>query len=619
VQAQELFTKAEVLSFSPKANPELVAALVANQHLLRQANITTPQRLWHFFSQVATETAGIRVIAENMNYSERRLLEVFSRKRIAPEKAREIACRKANDPADCAKHVANWIYRNVLGNGGPETNDGWNYRGSGYIQLTGRGNFRRVGLEIGHKLEEQPELARRPVEGLKAAAAFWTARNINSVADRREARPVRVKVNGKAAHNLTQSIVWLRLAERSFRTLPSTATETVAVDLAPEAGACPASPQEIAEMLAEVGAVSQSFLESEANNPASVEQELNRFQEANELEKTGLCSMDVLYQLSAPEIAPTDDGVAVADPERSMATSFAAATETADSVLEPSEGSGIPVSLSAQAFSDEEKEALAFSDHAFPEYAMEFGHRGTGGLFAEFAVVGEDDRVVVKETTTYPASAIVQILFEDGLTGATKLCSGAMVAADTVLTAGHCIHTGGENGTWHRNFTIYPGRNEDQKPFGGCGATAGYALAGWLETEPTLLEASNYDLGAIKLGCRVGDRTGWLPVVATEGDLSGRPTKVQGYAAEKDPWGAQFLSHDSLRANDTEGLKAFYQNDTEGGTSGSPVFLDHTNAVFCVHTNGFLRQADSPWKENNGCTRITPTRYATILEWVTGR
>jgi len=51
-------------------------------------------------------------------------------------------------------------YRASLGNLGPP--DGARYKGRGFIQLTGRANYRRYGARLGQPLEESPELANVP-------------------------------------------------------------------------------------------------------------------------------------------------------------------------------------------------------------------------------------------------------------------------------------------------------------------------------------------------------------------------------------------------------------------------------------------------------------------------
>lgn len=140
--------------FSPRAKDELVNALVEYKQYLENAQINSPLRLTHFLAQIATETGGIRRIDENMNYSGALLLHVFGSKRISPAMAQKLSGKP--------QAIANYVYGDRLGNRGRDTNDGWDYRGSGFIQLTGRLNFRNRGREVGLPLEERPELARRP-------------------------------------------------------------------------------------------------------------------------------------------------------------------------------------------------------------------------------------------------------------------------------------------------------------------------------------------------------------------------------------------------------------------------------------------------------------------------
>lgn len=59
----------------------------------------------------------------------------------------------------------------ILGN--KQAGDGAKYHGRGYIQLTGRDNYKRAGQALGLPLESQPELVERPDVAAKVAVWFW--------------------------------------------------------------------------------------------------------------------------------------------------------------------------------------------------------------------------------------------------------------------------------------------------------------------------------------------------------------------------------------------------------------------------------------------------------------
>ena len=59
----------------------------------------------------------------------------------------------------------------ILGNTKP--GDGAKYHGRGYIQLTGRDNYKRAGLALGLPLEAQPEMVEQPEVAAKVAVWFW--------------------------------------------------------------------------------------------------------------------------------------------------------------------------------------------------------------------------------------------------------------------------------------------------------------------------------------------------------------------------------------------------------------------------------------------------------------
>ena len=81
-----------------------------------------------------------------------------------------------------------------LGNTRP--GDGARYHGRGYIQLTGRANYRSYGKRLGLDLEGRPGLALRPDVGARVLAAYFKQHRVADSARRGQWRDVRLKVNG---------------------------------------------------------------------------------------------------------------------------------------------------------------------------------------------------------------------------------------------------------------------------------------------------------------------------------------------------------------------------------------------------------------------------------------
>lgn len=120
------------------------------------------------------ETGGFTSVRrENMNYSPRRAREVFGSMRAS----RCVKLCTLDDHGRRVRHddgeaFANCVYAGMIGNGGPETGDGWRFRGAGIIQLTGRANYAAAAKgidvpadDIGNLIEQSPTIS--------AAVAAW--------------------------------------------------------------------------------------------------------------------------------------------------------------------------------------------------------------------------------------------------------------------------------------------------------------------------------------------------------------------------------------------------------------------------------------------------------------
>jgi putative chitinase len=264
--------------FSPKARADLVAAIIAQWPTATAAGINTPDRIHHFIAQMATETGGFRSIDENLRYSAKRLLEIFP-KRVTPAEAQLLAFKEVE--------IANHVYNNRFNNKPPM--DGWNYRGSGLIQLTGRSNFADRGRELKMPLEEKPDLARTSPTAFNAAVAYWSARKINGAADDDDMIVVRKLVNG-GRNGLKEANIWLARARQHI---------PVAGPRSKSAGD-PKS-DELAAMqdqLAELGFLPDKA--KAAQDGSQVDDALKKFQESRGIPPTGLYDDDTLYELTDP-------------------------------------------------------------------------------------------------------------------------------------------------------------------------------------------------------------------------------------------------------------------------------------------------------------------------------
>jgi glutamyl endopeptidase len=227
------------------------------------------------------------------------------------------------------------------------------------------------------------------------------------------------------------------------------------------------------------------------------------------------------------------------------------------------------------------------------EYARLSKYRGIslGGR----SVIGADGRTRVTGTTSSPYRKIALITFGGGY-----ICTGWLVNANTVVTAGHCVYDTDTHAWYSRtSYRIYPGRNASTSPYGSCTAKALYSNSNWTSTG-----SPNYDFGAIKLNCTVGNTTGWFGYWWQSASLVGKAATVTGYPGDK-AFGTMWKMSGSIGRNTTRQVS--YTIDTYGGQSGSPVYQNKSGCGWCsmaIHAYG---ASGSPLM--NSGTRITQSVY----------
>nr|MBU3861007.1 glycoside hydrolase family 19 protein [Flavobacterium sp. MC2016-06] len=145
----------------------------------------------HFWAQLYHESK-LRPQAENLNYSAKALVSIF--KKYFKD------LTEANEYARQPEKIANKIYANRMGNGDVASGEGWKYRGRGFIQLTGKNNYKALAVHLKNdNLLNDPDLILTEVNALVSALWYWQTNKINDVIDsdnELSVQRVTLKING---------------------------------------------------------------------------------------------------------------------------------------------------------------------------------------------------------------------------------------------------------------------------------------------------------------------------------------------------------------------------------------------------------------------------------------
>ena len=159
--------------------------------LLPDYEINTPQRIAAFIAQCAHESGGFMVLKENLNYKAATLRKIFPKYFPTDAMAAEYAAKPNKQEA-----IANLVYANRMGNGGPETGDGYRYCGRGLIQLTGKQNYTWFAASLGITVEEAAEYLQTFEGAAQSACWFWETNNLNALADKSDILTMTKRING---------------------------------------------------------------------------------------------------------------------------------------------------------------------------------------------------------------------------------------------------------------------------------------------------------------------------------------------------------------------------------------------------------------------------------------
>ncbi|MBV9961530.1 MAG: glycoside hydrolase family 19 protein [Parafilimonas sp.] len=170
---------ANIISPVKYADDKLQAIADALNETFSKYEINTNLRMCHFLGQVLYESSAFRYSVEIWGNTE---------------------AQKRYDT------------RTDLGNTPELDGDGYKYRGRGWIQLTGKTNYRLASDEFHQDFVSNPDLlAKEPWDGL-AAGWFWSKRKLNTFADADDIITITKRING-GFNGLNERKMWLTKAK----------------------------------------------------------------------------------------------------------------------------------------------------------------------------------------------------------------------------------------------------------------------------------------------------------------------------------------------------------------------------------------------------------------------
>lgn len=201
-------TADQLNQLAPNARSSYRAAFANGQAVLDQYGISASAlRMAHFMAQMLHESGAFTIQFENLNYSAERLPKVWP-KRFLPGGALDPALY-AHNP----EKLANEVYGKRMGN--TQAGDGFRFRGRGLLQLTGKDSYAEATAILRKSDAQAPDFVSNPdavIDAawcLKVAAAEWSAKGCNALADQDLINSVTKRINGGLI-GLAERKEWLK-------------------------------------------------------------------------------------------------------------------------------------------------------------------------------------------------------------------------------------------------------------------------------------------------------------------------------------------------------------------------------------------------------------------------
>lgn len=229
------------------------------------------------------------------------------------------------------------------------------------------------------------------------------------------------------------------------------------------------------------------------------------------------------------------------------------------------------------------------------------------------SIIGADDRQRILETDLAPWRMICALKMF-GSSGGGAIGTGWLAGPRTVVTAGHCVHHQGFFGGWASVVEVSAGRNGAEFPFKTVKATRFSSVDLWVQSADP-----DFDIGCIHLEEPLGEQVGWFAIGSlTPDELESHMVNISGYPGDRGAGTEQWFHVN--RVLSVGERRIFYDVDTMGGQSGSPVWIHEKEGAppvaVGIHAYG---TGGTPFDLGilaNSAPRIIPEVFEQIQSWV---
>ena len=165
-----------------------------------QYSVTDLMEYRHLLAQCYVESDGFTRLEENLNYSAEGLLATFGTSRISSKDAWRVGrVDKWGQKAD-RRAIANIVYGGTWGRlnlGNIKPNDGWDFRGQGRKQITGRDNTTRYSMWAygDDRVARDPTMLQRAPDSVRSAFWYWITNDLGKYARKDDVLSVSQGVN----------------------------------------------------------------------------------------------------------------------------------------------------------------------------------------------------------------------------------------------------------------------------------------------------------------------------------------------------------------------------------------------------------------------------------------